>query len=247
MNSGAGQGLTTTGHSNITTTANTHKGMGSSGSWGNNIARKQLIAQRQAKLKTAFEKRNNDRLWELLDGGLRRRIVELICDDVEAEHGAAVRRSEAGYLLMWLLVATGCWMVGSGAVGIVVAIAGLAAHGWALIRPALPYSSMFDDADRLSTRRKFLEGTEERCPKSHIETNLERIRSTILSGTVGYLPARCLEWGEAERLGVHAWVDKVGGPGGAAMAKVLAKQERNRSATLDDLITVIRKIGGEVR
>jgi hypothetical protein len=185
-----------------------------------------------------------ERLWEILDGTTRRGAVEGICADVEALHLKPARAVELTYIAMWVMVSVTCLLL-EGAAGAGCGLAAVGVHAWLLRRPRLPYGERFEGLNTRMTRGELEAGADTITPVRTWESNLEAIRMSVLTNDQGYLPARCLEWGEARRLGVLEWVDNTCGVGGCDMIKVLAKQARNEDASLGELIAVVRKLGGE--
>lgn len=211
----------------------------------NSIAIAMARAQKQAK--THRESLKEERLWEYLDISIRARAIAGICDAVETDHAGRVRLFESLYLFMWTAAGVAAWFFGWG-IGSAAAVAtGLVMHVRVFLNPQLPYGEHFEGVHGWETRRKFLVKVDTLCPRRESGSNLEHMRGAVLGGDLGNVPARCLGWGEAELLGVTQWLEAAGGPGGVDMAKILAKQEHNKDATLGDILSIIRRIGGGPR
>jgi hypothetical protein len=151
------------------------------------------------------------------------------------------------HLLLWAALGV-CGGLMSGSIGIWFYCGALMAlHFMRIVNPSLPYLHRFDTLDKKwSSRREVRKNLTTLRPRLENKANKKCLQESVLELDMGNLPARSILSSQAQYFGLKDWLESRCGSGACSMAEVLLKQERYETATLSDLASVIKRVGGTI-
>lgn len=183
--------------------------------------------------------------WGVFPREVQHELLAKLCTAVENQQRGELRKVESVFVLCWVLAGAGAAMMRGGEYMIIVASAWAAAHALRWWKPRYMYESLFSGRTHEDNEREAMLNTHP-LPKPVVSNECvqEIVQEVVADCAFEKVPGRALLEGDAAEWGLVRWVDSKCGPGAAAMVGALARQGRNESATLGELMRVLRQVEG---